>query len=152
MRGIWTTAGLVAAMVAIGAPAVAAPPDRPEREGLRFLDVSRQVGSPADDVLQFDNLLRDVSTSDAITRQVLGRFPSTCTPTGGTVYRCEGRLVLRDGTIEVTGTPDLAVTPIDMVVTGGTGRYAAVSGSARLTPTGDPGRSVLDVTLVRPAS
>jgi hypothetical protein len=103
-------------------------------------------------VLRFNNLLRHVDTSDAITRQVLGRFPSTCTPLEDTVYRCAGTLLLRDGTIEVTGTPDFAVSPIDMVVTGGTGRYATVTGSARLTPTDAPGTSVLDLSLIRPAS
>jgi hypothetical protein len=155
MRRTWTTAGLVAAMTAIGAPgAAAAPPDQPELEVLRFVDISRPIGPPASegDALRFNNLLRHVDRGDAVTRQVLGRFPSTCTPTEGTRYECEGTLELRDGSMDVTGTPDLAASsPIDMVVTGGTGRYATVTGSARLTPTGAPGTSLLDVTLVRPA-
>ena len=143
-------------MVARGAPgAAAAPLDQPEREVLRFLDITRPVGDDdrgthyPGDVLEFDNLLRDVDRSDASTRQVMALFPSTCTPTGGTDFRCEGTLVLRDGTIGVTSTPDLAASPIDMVVTGGTGRYATVTGTARLTPTDVPGSSVLDVSLVR---
>ena len=156
---MWITAGLVAGMVAVGAPgAAAAPLDQPEREVLRFLDITRPVGDDdagthyRGDVLEFDNLLRHVDRSDAITRQVLGRFPSTCTPTGGTDFRCEGTLVLRDGTIGVTGTPDLATSAIDMVVTGGTGRYSAATGTARLTPTDAPGSSVLEVSLVRHAT
>jgi hypothetical protein len=153
MRSTWTTAGLVAAMVVIGAPgAAAAPVDEPERESIRFLDISRPIGSPGDDVLRFNNVLRHDSTADAITRQVLGRFPSTCTPTEGTRYECEGTLELRDGSIDVTGTPDFAASsPIEMVVSGGTGRYATVTGSARLTPTGAAGTSLLEVELVRPA-
>ena len=42
MRHMWITAGLVAGMVAVGAPgAAAAPLDQPEREVLRFLDISQ---------------------------------------------------------------------------------------------------------------
>ena len=159
MTRIWITAGLVAGMVAAGAPgAAAAPHDQPEREVLRFLDITRPIGDDdpgthhRGDVLEFDNLLRHVDRSDAITRQVLGRFPSTCTPAGGTDFRCEGTLVLRDGTIGVTGTPDLSTSAIDMVVTGGTGRYASATGTARLTPTDAPGSSVLEVSLVRHAT
>ena len=70
----------------------------------------------------------------------------------GTRAECEGTLELRDGTIDVTGTPDLAVTPIDLVVTGGTGRYATATGSAQLAATDVPGTHRLTVVLERPAS
>ena len=140
-------------------PAAAAPDPQPPREGLQFLDVSRPVAvhdagprsaePQPGGVYVFANLLRHPDTSDAVTRQVLGRFPSTCTVVQATQARCTGRLELRDGTIEVAGEPDLAVAPIDMVVTGGSGRYESVAGSARLTPTDRPGVSLLEVTLQR---
>jgi hypothetical protein len=160
MRWTGTTAGLVAAMVLFGSTAAAAAPapsGAPDNEVLRVLDISRQVGVDASglrapgpgDVLEFRNLLRHTDSSDAATRQVLGRFPSTCTIEEGTRARCAGTLELRDGTIEVTGTPDFARSPIDMVVTGGTGRYEGVSGSAQLTPTDVPGTSLLTVSLQR---
>jgi hypothetical protein len=163
MRGMRATAGMVAVMVALGTTeAAAAPLDQPGREVLEFLDVSRLVavhdagprGSEPQpgDMYVFDNRLRHPDRSDAVTRQPLGRFPSTCTVVQGTQVECEGTLELRDGTISVTGTPDLAVSPIDMVVTGGTGRYATATGSAQLTGTDHPGTSRLTVVLDRPAS
>jgi hypothetical protein len=164
MRGTGTTAGLVAAMVLFGTTAAAAAPpaptSTPDREVLRFLDISRPVGGhdggrPGEpdpgDVFRFNNLLRHTDSSDAITRQVLGRFPSECTIVEGTQADCEGSLELRDGTIYVAGTPDLAQSPIEIVVTGGTGRYEGVSGTGQLTPTDVPGTSLLTVTLGRPA-
>jgi len=161
MRATGTAAVLTAATIIIGttAAAYAAPAGQPAEETLSFLDIRRQVAShdvgegssqpQPGDVLVFDNLLRHPDRSDAVTRQVLGRFPSTCTLQEGTRARCEGRLRLRDGTIDVTATPDLAVSPIDIVVTGGTGRYAGVSGSAQLTPTDVPDTSRLVVRLIR---
>ena len=161
MRAIRTATALSLAMISLGTTAAtAAPPsDQPAREGMEFLDVRRQVsahdvGEPsstprAGDVLVFDNLLRHPDRLDAATRQVLGRFPSRCVLEEGTRARCEGTLELRDGTISVEGTPDLAVTPIDMVVTGGTGRYDGVSGSAQLVPTEMEGTSLLTVRLER---
>ena len=152
------TVGIVAAaLVPFGAPAAAAAPPPPASETIQFLDVSRPVAGPEGDpspgdVYEFDNLLRHPDRLDAATRQVLGRFPSTCTVVEGTRAECEGTLVLRDGTIAVTGTPDLAVSPIDMTVTGGTGRYATVTGSARLVPTGTDGVSHLVITLERPTA
>ncbi len=104
------------------------------------------------DVYVFANILRLPDRSDAVTRQWFGRFPSTCTVVEGTRADCEGALELRDGTIGVTGTPDLAVSPIDMVVTGGTGRYATATGSAQLVATDAPGTRRLTVVLERPAS
>jgi hypothetical protein len=163
MRPARTATVLTAAMISFGTTqAAAAPAGQPGEEILSFLDISRQVavhdvgeGSSQPqpgDVLVFNNLLRHPDRSDAVTRQVLGRFPSTCTLEEGTRARCEGQLRLRDGTIDLTATPDLAVSPIDIVVTGGTGRYAGVSGSAQLTPTDVPGTSRLVVRLSRPAS
>jgi Dirigent-like protein len=163
MRAMRATAGMVAMMVAFGTTeAAAAPPDEPEREVLEFLDISRLVavhdagprGSEPQpgDVYVFDNVLRHPDRSDAVTRQPLGRFPSTCTVVQGTQAECEGTLELRDGTVTVTGTPDLTATPIDMVVTGGTGRYATATGTARLTATDHPGTHRLTVLLERPAS
>ncbi len=161
MRGMGTTAGLVAALVLFGGPAAAAPygpESTPDSEVLTFVDISRQVGGhdgerpgelDSGDVLRFNNYLRFPDPQDAITRQTLGRFPSSCTIEEGTRARCQGELRLGDGTIQVTGTPDLAESPIDMVVTGGTGRYADVTGSAQLTPTDVPGASLLTVTLTR---
>ncbi|MCV2490791.1 hypothetical protein OF117_15645 [Geodermatophilus sp. YIM 151500] len=158
-----TTVGIVAAALACSgaAAADAAPATAPVGESLELLDVSRPVAVPdavrdgappsPGDVFRFDNLLRHPDRRDAATRQVLGRFPSTCTVVEGTRAECAGTLVLRDGTIEVTGTPDLALDTIDMTVLGGSGRYAAVSGSARLTPTGADGVSRLVVSLQRPA-
>jgi hypothetical protein len=152
------TVGIVAAaLVPLGAPAAAAAPPPPASETLVFLDISRPVAGPEGDpspgdVYEFDNLLRHPDRLDAATRQVLGRFPSSCTVVEGTRAECAGTLVLRDGTIEVTGNPDLAVTPIDITVTGGTGRYATATGSAQLIPTGTPGVSRLVVTLERPTS
>ncbi len=162
MRATRTAVVLTAAMISFGTTeAVAAPAAQPGQEVLSFLDISRQVAAhdvgegssqpEPGDVLVFDNLLRHRDRSDAVTRRVLGRFPSTCTLGEGTQARCEGTLVLRDGSIEVTGTPDLAVTPIDIDVTGGTGRYAEVTGQAQLTPTDTPGTSLLTVRLQRPA-
>ena len=160
MRATRTAVALTAATIVFGATgAAAAPTPEPEREVLQFLDVSRLVASHdvgprsstarPGDVLVFDNLLRHPDRLDAATRQVLGRFPSRCVLDEGTRARCEGTLELRDGTISVEGTPDLAVTPIDIVVTGGTGRYADVTGEARLTPTDTPGTSLLTVELQR---
>jgi hypothetical protein len=160
MRATRAAAALTAAMITFGATeAAAAAESEPAREVLQFLDISRQVaahdvGQPsseprAGDVLVFDNLLRHPDRLDAVTRQVLGRFPSRCTLDEGTRADCRGSLLLRDGTIDVTGTPDLSVSPIDMQVTGGTGRYAGVTGSARLVPTGTPGTSLLTVDLRR---
>jgi hypothetical protein len=147
----------VAALVPLGvAPAAASTPAPPASETIELLDVSRPVAGPEGDpapgdVYEFDNLLRHPDRLDAVTRQVLGRFPSSCTVVEGTQAECAGTLVLRDGTIEVTGTPDLAVTPIDMTITGGTGRYSGVAGSAQLTPTETAGVSRLVVTLERPS-
>lgn len=163
MRATGTTAGLVAALVLFGGTAAAAaapygPESTPDHEVLTFVDISRPVGGhdggvrgelDAGDVLRFNNHLRFPEAQDAITRQTLGRFPSTCTIEEGTRARCEGELRLRDGKIAVTGAPDLAETPIDMVVTGGTGRYAGVTGSAQLTPTDVPGVSLLTVRIER---
>jgi len=161
MRAIRTATALSVAMMSFGATAAtAAPPsDQPAREVMEFLDISRQVAAHdvgerssaprPGDVLVFDNLLRHPDRLDAATRQVLGRFPSRCVLEEGTRARCEGSLELRDGSIFVEGTPDLAVTPIDIVVTGGTGRYADVAGEARLTPTDTPGTSLLTVRLAR---
>ena len=157
MRSIRTiTVGIVAAALAPVGPAAAAP-SAPAQESLEFLDVSRPVAGPEGapdpgDVYEFANLLRHPDRLDAVTRQALGRFPSACTVVEGTRAECAGTLVLRDGTIEVTGTPDLSLTPIDMTVTGGTGRYEGVTGSARLTPTATAGASRLLVTLERPAA
>ena len=162
MRGMSTTAGLVAAMVLFGGSAASGAPQvptsTPDHEVLRFLDISRHKlvhdeGRPGEpdpgDVIRFDNLLRYPDPQDSITRQVLGRFPSTCTIVEGTVARCDGELWLRDGTVEVEGTPDTAQPTIEFVVTGGTGRYEGVSGSGHLAPTDVPGTSLLTVTLVR---
>jgi hypothetical protein len=155
-----TTAALAAATIILGASAAAAAPSRqPATEVLEFHDVSRLVAAHdvgerssqprPGDVLVFDNLLRHPDRLDAATRQVLGRFPSRCVLDEGTTARCAGTLELRDGTISVEGTPDLAVTPIDMTVTGGTGRYDGVSGTAQLVPTDDEGTSLLTVRLQR---
>ena len=160
MRATCTAAAWTAATIIFGATAAAASPDRaPATEVMHFHDVSRLVAAHdvggrsaaprPGDVLVFDNLLRDPDRLDAVTRQVLGRFPSRCTLEEGSRARCEGSLELRDGTISVEGTPDLAATPIDMTVTGGAGRYAGVSGSAQLTPTTTPGTSLLTVRLSR---
>lgn len=152
------TVGTVAMMVAFGTTgAAAAPLAQPEREVLVFLDISRPVAGPdgepqPGDTYVFRNVLRQMDRSDAVTRQWFGRFPSTCTVVQGTRAECEGTLELRDGTIAVEGAPDLTVTPIDMVVTGGTGRYATVTGAAQLTPTDAPGTSRLTVVLERPPS
>ena len=149
------TVGIAAAaLVPLGVPTAAAAPPPPASESIELLDVSRPVAGPEGepspgDVYEFDNLLRHPDRLDAATRQVLGRFPSACTVVEGTRAECEGTLVLRDGTIEVAGTPDLAVTPIDMTVTGGTGRYATATGTAQLIPTETPGVSRLIVTLER---
>ena len=161
MRGTRITVGVLASLAVFGtSPAAAAPDAQPAQESLQFLDISRPVGvhdagprstePQPGDVYVFANLLRHPERSDAVTRQVLGRFPSTCTVVQGTQVRCTGRLELRDGTIEVAGEPDLAATPIDMVITGGNGRYESVTGSARLTPTDRTGVNVLDVRLERP--
>jgi len=162
MRAIRTATALSLAMIPFGTTAASATPpsDQPAREVIEFLDISRQVAPEdvgesssaphAGDVLAFHNLLRHLHQLDAATRQVLGRFPSRCVLGEGTLARCEGSLELRDGSISVEGTPDLAVTPIEMVVTGGTGRYAGVTGEARLTPTETPGTSLLTVHLQRP--
>jgi hypothetical protein len=152
----------MAAVLAMGTPAAASTSlqeaSTPDREVLTFLDVTRQQeghdggrrGEPdPGDVFRFANLLRHPDRSDAVTRQVLGRFSSSCTIIEGTRADCEGTLQLRDGTIEVTGTPDLASTPIDMVVTGGTGRYAGATGTGQLTPTDVPGTSLLTVSVAR---
>jgi hypothetical protein len=160
MRATRTTVALTAAMISFGTTqAAAAPAGQPGEEILTFLDISRQVAAhdvgegssqpQPGDVLVFDNLLRHPDRSDAATRQALGRFTSTCTLQEGTSARCEGRLRLRDGTVDVAATPDLDGSPIDVVVTGGTGRYAGVSGSARLTPIDVPGTSRLVVRLTR---
>lgn len=162
MSAMRAAGGVVAVMMAFGTTgAVAAPPDEPGREVLEFLDLSRLVavhdagarGSEPQpgDVYVFDNWLRHPDRSDAVTRQPLGRFPSTCTVVQGTQVTCEGTLELRDGSLSVSGTPDLAVPTIDMVVTGGTGRYATATGSAQLTATDRPGTSRLVVVLDRPA-
>ena len=160
MRATCTTAALAAATIILGATGAAAAPTRqPSTEVLQFHDISRLVAAHdvgerssqprPGDVLVFDNLLRHPDRLDAATRQVLGRFPSRCVMEEGTRASCEGTLELRDGTISLEGTPDLASTPIDTTVTGGTGRYAGVSGSAQLTPTDTPGTSLLTVRLAR---
>ncbi len=160
MRAIRTATAVTTAILTFGATgAAAAPPSEPTREVLQFLDIRRQVAAHdvgersstprAGDVLVFDNLLRAPDRLDAATRQVLGRFPSRCVLEEGTQARCEGRLELRDGTISVEGTPDFAVTPIDIVVTGGTGRYEDVTGRAQLEPTDTEGTSLLTVHLER---
>lgn len=162
MRATRTAVALGLAMIPFCATAAtAAPPsDQPAREVMEFLDIRRQVAAHdvgdrsstprPGDVLVFDNLLSHPDRLDAATRQALGRFPSRCVLEEGTRARCEGSLELRDGTISVAGTPDLAVTPIEMVVIGGTGRYADVTGEARLTETDTPGTSLLTVHLDRP--
>jgi hypothetical protein len=153
-----TVVAAAAALVPLGAPtAAASTPLPPASETIELLDISRPVAGPEGtpspgDVYEFDNLLRHPDRLDAATRQVLGRFPSTCTVVEGTTVECEGTLVLRDGTIAVTGTPDLAVSPIDMTVTGGTGRYATATGSAQLVPTDTDGVSRLIITLERPTA
>ena len=157
------TVGVVAAaVVSFGATAaIAAPAGEPVHDSMSFLDISRPVAEPGralhgappspGDVLRFDNLLRATDRLDAVTRQPLGRFPSQCTIVEGTQAECEGTLVLKNGTIDVTGTPDLASSPIEMTVTGGSGGYAGVTGSARLTPTEAEGVSLLVVTVEHPA-
>jgi hypothetical protein len=158
MRATRATAGVVAVMTVFGATeAAAAPPSEPVDEILVFLDISRVVSGPAGeprpgDTYVFANILRHTDRSDAVTRQMFGRFPSTCTVVEGTQAECAGTLELRDGTIAVEGTPDLTVTPIDMTVTGGTGRYSTVTGSAQLTATDHPGTHRLTVVLERPSS
>lgn len=153
-----TAAGAVVVMVAFGTTeAAAAPPTEPEREVLEFLDISRLVTGPEGtpdpgEAFVFANILRLPDRSDAVTRRWFGRFPSTCIVVQGMQAECEGTLELPDGTITVEGTPDLAVSPIDMVVTGGTGRYATVTGSAQLTGTDRAGTSRLSVVLDRPVS
>ncbi len=160
MRAICTAAVLTATTIIVSATgAAASPAPEPATETMHFHDISRLVATHdvggrssaphPGDVLVFDNLLRAPDRLDAVTRQVLGRFPSRCTIEEGSRARCEGSLELRDGSISVEGTPDLAATPIDMTVTGGTGRYTAVTGSAQLTPTGTPGTSLLTVHLTR---
>jgi hypothetical protein len=160
MRATCTTAALTAATIILGAgSAAAAPPPQPATEVMGFHDVRRVVDTHdvglrsseprAGDVLVFDNLLRHPDRLDAATRQVLGRFPSRCVMAEGTRARCTGTLELRDGSISVEGTPDLAVPPIQMTVTGGTGRYAGVTGSALLEPTHVDGTSLLTVRLQR---
>jgi hypothetical protein len=159
MRGT-TTASLVAAMVLFGATAAAAeePTSTPDHEVMTFLDHSRsqlthvegRPGGPNPaDVVRFHDLLRYPDPQDSATRQVLGRMRSTCTLVGGTSAQCEGELQLQDGTVELAGTPDLAGASIDLVVTGGSGRYEGVSGTVRLTPTDVPGVLVLTVILER---
>ena len=157
------TVGVVAAALVsfTAAAAAAAPAGEPVHDSMEFLDLSRPVEEPEralhaappspGDVLRFDNLLRATDRLDAATRQPLGRFQSQCTIVEGTHAECEGTLVLRNGTIDVTGTPDLASSPIEMTVTGGSGGYAGVTGSARLTPTDVPGVSLLVVTVEHPA-
>ena len=160
MRATCTTATVTAVTIIFGATSAAASPGRePAAEVLHFHDVSRlvathDVGARSSeprpgDVLVFDNLLRAPDRLDVATRQVLGRFPSRCTLEEGSRARCEGALELRDGTIFVQGTPDLAVSPIDITVTGGTGRYEDVTGRAQLEPTDVPGTSLLTVRLTR---
>ena len=160
MRATCTAAALTAATIILGATGAAASSGpEPTSESLQFHDISRLVAThdvggrssapQPGDVLVFDNLLRDPYRLDAATRQVLGRFPSRCTLEEGSRARCEGTLELRDGSISVEGTPDLSTTPIDMTVTGGTGRYAAVTGTAQLTSTAEPGTSLLTVRLTR---
>jgi hypothetical protein len=158
MGAMRATAGMVAAMMAFGTTgAAAAPLAEPEREVLVFLDISRPVAGPdgdpqPGDTYVFRNILRHPDRSDSITRQMFGRFPSTCTVVAGTRAACEGALELRDGTIDVEASADLAALPIDFVVTGGTGRYDTATGTGRLTATDSPGTHRLTVVLMRPAS
>ena len=160
MRATRTATALTVAMITFGATGAAASPDRhPATEVMHFHDISRLVAThdvgersstpKPGDVLVFDNLLRAPDRLDAATRQVLGRFPSRCVLGEGTRATCAGTLELRSGTISVEGTPDLAATQIDITVTGGTGRYDGVSGSAQLTPTDTAGTSLLTVRLER---
>lgn len=155
MRATRAAAGVVAVVAAFGTTeAAAAPLTEPEREVLVFLDISRVVSAPEGeprpgDTYVFANILRHPDRSDAVTRQFFGRFPSACTVVLGTRAECEGTLELRDGTIAVEGSPDLTATPIDMTVTGGTGRYATVTGWAQLAATDHPGTHRLTVVLER---
>lgn len=81
-------------------------------------------------------MLRGTDHGDAASRQPTGRFLSTCTALFQTEVKCAGSLLLRDGTIELAGTPDFAAdTPIVAPVTGGTGRYAGADGTATITAT-----------------
>jgi hypothetical protein len=57
------------------------------------------------------------------------------TLSGAGIRQCEVDFLLRHGTITTRGLTDTAGTSVHLVVTGGTGRYAGMHGSGKLTPT-----------------
>lgn len=149
------------ALLLVGTLAGASQEGRDRTEVLRFLDVRQnsefldtgQVGGDptAGDTYFFDSALRNVDHGDAASRGRMGRFVSLCTVLFGSQVKCSGSLLLRGGTIEISGAPDLAAdAPIVAAVTGGTGRYAGVGGTATITATEVEGTSTLVVELGRP--
>jgi hypothetical protein len=67
----------------------------------------------------------------------VGRTAASCTvitAAGGGIKQCEVDFILSHGTITTRGLTDAANKLVHLIVTGGTGRYAGMTGQGTLTP------------------